>query len=145
MEAAGGDEDRIQRWLDWLRDGSDLDKIVARRGLAGVFEQRGMLEEAIELLERNVEAGVRGAETLRWLSRLYQAHGDKVRSLEGAVYAPEHEPVPPEPEPAGRIAAQNRLRRPTMINGLMAYLLMTVGLGSAVGAVLWMLTPFLMP
>jgi hypothetical protein len=32
-----------------------------------------------------------------------------------------------------------------MMNGLMAYLLMTVGLGSAVGAVLWMLTPFLMP
>ena len=53
-----------KRWLDWLRDGSEADKIAARRGLAGVFEQRGMLEEAIELLESNVKAVMRGAETL---------------------------------------------------------------------------------
>jgi hypothetical protein len=75
------EERQIQRWLGWLRDGSEADKIAARRGLAGVFERRGMLAEAIELLERNVEAGVRSPETLRWLSRLYQAQGDEARRL----------------------------------------------------------------
>jgi hypothetical protein len=50
------DDQQIQRWLGWLHDGSEADKLVARRRLAGVFEQRGMLEEAIELLGRNVRA-----------------------------------------------------------------------------------------
>jgi hypothetical protein len=77
MDGTGSDEQRIQRWLDVLRDGDEPDKIAARRGLARVFEERGMLEEAIELLETNVEAGVRSAEALRWLSRLYQAHGER--------------------------------------------------------------------
>src|SRR5215213_3768636 len=87
MASKGADEQRIQRWLDWLRDGSEAEKIVARRGLAHVFEQRGMLAEAIELLERNIAAGVRGAETLRWLSRLYQAV-DESTSLAAATQSP---------------------------------------------------------
>ena len=87
MPAESADEQRIQRWLDVLRDGGEADKIAARRGLARVFEQRGMLAEAIELLETNVEAGVRSAETLRWLSRLYQAQGDEANSLAAAVTA----------------------------------------------------------
>src|SRR5215210_6129634 len=80
MDSTGADERRTQRWLEVLRDGSEADKIAARRGLAGVFEERGMIAEAIELLESNIEAGARSAETLRWLSRLYQAQGDEASS-----------------------------------------------------------------
>jgi hypothetical protein len=141
-DAASGNEERTRRWLDWLRDGSDLDKIAARRGLAGVFEQRGMLEEAIELLERNVEEGVRGAETLRWLSRLYQAQGDEARSLEAAVHASQHEPVPLESEPLSLVAVQPPSKRPGVISGPMAYLLVILGLGIAIGVAVWMLTRF---
>jgi hypothetical protein len=59
----GGDPDdqQIQDWLNSLRDGTRAEKISARRSLARVFEQRGMLEEAVELLENNVRAGVRVA------------------------------------------------------------------------------------
>jgi hypothetical protein len=39
----------IGRWLDWLRDGSEVSKLAARHRRAGVFEQRRMLHEAIEL------------------------------------------------------------------------------------------------
>lgn len=44
------DEDRTQLWLNWLRDGSESDKLRAWRRLANAFEARGMLDEAIELL-----------------------------------------------------------------------------------------------
>ena len=128
---------RIQRWLDVLRAGSEVEKLGARRGLAGVFEQRGMLEEAIELLETNVQAGVRSAETLRWLSRLYQAQGDEVRSLAAAVTASQQPEVSP--------AMQAQPTRPRAIRQLLPYLLLVVGLGIAVGVVLWLLTPLLKP
>lgn len=144
-DAASGDEERTRRWLDSLRDGSDLNKIAARRGLAGVFERRGMLDEAIELLERNVDAGERGAETLRWLSRLYQARGDEAVSLEAAVYSSQHGPDPPGSEPPGPDSVRAPPKRPRAINGSLAYLLVLVGLGIAVGAALWMLTPLLKP
>ena len=70
-----------------------------RRGLARVFEDRGMLDEAIELLERNVEAGVRGAETLRWLSRLYQAR-------DVGTIGPTHDDQATQDAWAPRMAAQ---------------------------------------
>jgi hypothetical protein len=139
-EGVGGvdaDGQRIQRWLDVLRDGSEVEKLGARRGLAGVFEQRGMLQEAIELLETNVQAGVRSAETLRWLSRLYQAQGNEGRSLEAAVNASQQPEVSP--------AMQARPTRPRAIRPLLPYLLLLVGLGIAVGVVLWLLTPLLKP
>ena len=98
---AAAEEQRIQRWLGLLRDGSDAEKVGARRGLARAFERRGQLAEAIELLERNLEAGEHGAETLRWLSRLYQAQDDEFRSLEAAVEAFRGDTEPAGLEPAG--------------------------------------------
>jgi hypothetical protein len=142
MVVVSADERRIERWLDWLRDGSDEDKVAARRGLAGVFEERGMLAEAIELLESNVEAGVRGAETLRWLSRLYQAQGDEASSLEAAVNASQNQEVSPMSEPPGVVEMP---AEPRAIRRLMPYFLMIVGLGITVGVVLWTLTPSLKP
>ena len=142
MHGQRADERQIQRWLDRLRDGSEVDKIGARRGLARVFEQRGMLEEAIELLERNLDAGVRSAETLRWLSRLYQARDDEVASLEAAIQASavdppgmaevERQPMHPQaPSQAPRV--------------LVPYLLMVVGMGITLGVSLWVLLPRLQP
>ena len=134
------DEQRIQRWLDVLRDGDEAAKIRARRGLAGVFEQRGMLEEAIELLKRNIEAGERGAETLRWLSRLYQAWGDEARSLEAAITASQSQMVPLESESPRAVQEQAQSTRSRAIRALMPYLVVMVGLGISVGVVLWALS-----
>jgi hypothetical protein len=145
MHGVSADEQCIQRWLDWLRDGSEADKLAARRGLAGVFEQRRMLEEAIELLESNLQAGVRGAETLRWLSRLYQAQGDEARSLEAAVKSSQHQWAPPVPEPPGEVEAQAAPPQSRAIRPLTPYLVMMVGLGITGGVVLWVLTPLLKP
>jgi tetratricopeptide (TPR) repeat protein len=139
MDSTDADDQRIQRWLDCLRDGSEPDKIAARRGLARVFEQRGMLEEAIELLESNIQVGVRSAETLRWLSRLYQAQGDEARSLEAAVNASRDQLVSPESEAPEAVEVGGQPRRPRALRHLTPYLLMLLGLGIAVAAILWML------
>ena len=134
MNGQGADERQVQRWLDRLRDGSEADKIGARRGLARVFEQRGMLEEAIELLERNLDAGVRSPETLRWLSRLYQARGDEATSLEAAIQASAVDP--PDMAEAGRQPTRPRAPRVPV-----PYLLMAVGMGITLGGGLWVLLP----
>ena len=74
---------------------------------------------------------------LRWLSRLYQAQEDEVRSLEAAVKASQYPAVP-------AVEAQAP-PRPRAIRRPMPYLLILVGLGITVGTVLWLLTPFLKP
>ena len=142
MHGRDADERQVQRWLDRLRDGSEADKIGARRGLARVFEQRGMLEEAIELLERNLDAGVRSAETLRWLSRLYQARGDEVAGLGAAIRASAADP--PAMAEAGR--QPTRPQAPSSAPRVpVPYLLMVVGMGIILGAGVWVLLPLLQP
>ena len=42
-----------------LREGSRAEKIEARAGLAEIFSKRGLFEEAAELYELNIRAGVR--------------------------------------------------------------------------------------
>ena len=141
MHGVSVDDERIERWLNVLRDGHEFEKIAARRGLAGEFEQREMFEEAIELLERNIDAGVKDAATLRWLSRLYQARGDEVSSLEAAVTASQPQMASPETEAPAAGEIQAEPTRPSIVRRLMPYVLMIVGLGIIVGIVLWMLTP----
>jgi hypothetical protein len=139
------DERRIQRWLAMLRDGSEGDKVSARRGLAATFEQRGMLPEAIELLERNIDAGVRGAETLRWLSRLYQAQDDEVRSLEAAVRASQQVTPASSSELPPAAEASAPPFRSRAIRHLMIGLVILAGLGITVEASHRLVMPYLRP
>jgi hypothetical protein len=53
------DDDEAQFYLGWLRDGTREQKVQARDRLSQIFEDRGMVEEATELLEGNARAGVR--------------------------------------------------------------------------------------
>jgi len=88
MQRGGPADDRqVQEWLDLLRHGSESEKVMARRGLAGVFEQRGMLEEATDLLTANVKAGAADAATYRWLARLYRARGEATLAAAAASEA----------------------------------------------------------
>jgi len=135
------DERRIERWLVSLRDGSEAEKIGARRGLAGVFEGRGMLAEAIDLLERNLDAGVRSPETLRWLSRLYQKRDDGAECPGAAATRP------PQSLPvSGQVSDGEAPVGPTWdqpIRDLAPYVAMVIGLGAAIGTSAWMLAPLL--
>jgi hypothetical protein len=132
------EDQQIQRWLACLRDGGEPDKIAARRGLARVFEQRGMLAEAIELLETNVEAGARGAETLRWLSRLYLAQGDEVGSLEAAVNASQEQVTAPMSAPPRADEREAQPTRGRAARQLLPALLMLLGLNIVIVTILWM-------
>ena len=97
MAGDGADDQQAQQWLSALRDGTDAEQIAARRGLARVFERRGMLDEAVELLEANVRAGVRSGEIFRWLARLYHEQGDEGRSFEALTEATKYQPSPVAP------------------------------------------------
>jgi hypothetical protein len=140
MDVERGQQQWVQRWLDALRDGSEGDKIAARMRLAHVCEERGMLEEAIALLERNLDAGAGNAETLRWLSRLYQEQGDEGRSLAAAVHASRRssDPSPPGPPtipeaPEGVLGSP----RPRAVRRVMPYLVMLIGMSITVGVFVW--------
>jgi hypothetical protein len=87
------DDDAAQYWLRLLRDGDADQKIQAREQLAAVFERRGMLEEATDLLISNVQDGVRNADIFRWLARLYRNQGQEVLAMQAAAEAAKYLPV----------------------------------------------------
>lgn len=70
-----GEDAETRPWIAKLRTGTPNQKIEARAVLARIFEQRGLLPEATDLLIANVEAGFLNAEIFRWLERLYLAQG----------------------------------------------------------------------
>ena len=125
----------------WERCRQDRGSARARGGVRSA----GMLDEAIELLERNVEAGVRSTETLRWLSRLYEARDvDPMRSgTEDEGWQPRS--APPKPEPPDTVDLHARPLQPWAVHDLAPYLAVVVGLGVTLGMGLWMLTPLLNP
>jgi len=145
MHGDGANDEQVQHWLGWLRDGTDTEKIAARRGLARVCERRGMLEEAIELLENNVRAGVRSGELFRWLARLYHEQGDETRSLAAIVEASKYRSDPVTSGPA--LSADLQAVPPPSRTGrtLVLYLLVLIVLGVAVGMALWLVVPLLRP
>lgn len=86
------DDEAAQHWLTVLRDGGADQKIQAREQLAAIFERRGMLEEATDLLVANVHDGVKTADTFRWLARLYQGQGQEVLAMQAAAEAAKYLP-----------------------------------------------------
>ena len=86
------DDEAAQYWLGVLRNGSDTDRINAREQLADIFEQRGMFEEATELLISNIHDGVRTSDIFRWLARLYRAQGQEMLAMQSAAEAAKYLP-----------------------------------------------------
>lgn len=97
------DEDAGRYWLELLRSGSDSEQIEAREHLAAIFEQRGMYDEAADLLVANVRAGVRNTEIFLGLSRIYRALGDEELATRAAAEAARilaaEAPPPSVPQP----------------------------------------------
>ena len=81
------DDQQAEGWVAMLRDGSPAEKAAARRGLAAIFEGRGLVAEAIDLLVANARAGHRDVETFQALSRLYRAQGDEYLAASAALEA----------------------------------------------------------
>ena len=78
------EDEEGQFCLSALRDGTSEEKIVARERLAAIFFRRHLFEEAAELYELNVRAGVRSPELLERLSETYRQLGDS-ESAEAAL------------------------------------------------------------
>jgi len=138
-------DEQTERWLVTLRDGTVDEKKRARRGLAYVFEQRGMLAEATELLKTNVARGVHTSETVRWPARLYRAQGDRERAV-----AVEAEAARCQSSLATALTTRMRpvaveatIPPPAVwtIRDLAPYLVFLIALGSALGAGAWLILP----
>lgn len=69
------DDDEAQYYLGVLRDGTREQKIEARERLSQLFEARGMLAEACELLEGNARTGLRSRSLFTRLASLYRRLG----------------------------------------------------------------------
>jgi len=149
MTGEGECTEQIERWLVTLRDGTVVEKIRARRGLAYVFEQRGMMAEATELLERNVASGVNSPETLRWLARLYRVQGDREHAVVAEAEASRRRPSLATALTTGmRPVAGATVTAPRAawtVPNLAPYLLFLVALGSAIGAGAWFILPVIVP
>jgi hypothetical protein len=103
------EDEEAQHCLSTLRDGTREEKIVARERLAAIFARRGLHEEAAELYELNVRAGVRSAEIFERLSEAYRHLGDhasaeaaldEARRVRATVQPQPAQESSPAPEPA---------------------------------------------
>lgn len=81
------DDQQARRWLAALRTGSPDEKAQARRRLAAIFEARGMVSEAVELLVANAREGYRDAELFQSLARMYRQQGDEYLAASAALEA----------------------------------------------------------
>jgi hypothetical protein len=70
------EDEAAQYYLSSLRGGTREEKVVARDGLAAIFSRRGLFEEAAELYELNIRAGVQTPELFERLSNVYRQLGD---------------------------------------------------------------------
>ena len=83
----GAEDEQARRWLAVLQTGSPDAKAVARRGLAAIFEARGMLSEAVRLLETNISEGRHDPDLYRALARMYRSLGDEYRAASATLEA----------------------------------------------------------
>jgi hypothetical protein len=92
-------DEEARRHLGLLRAGTRGQRIAARDALAHIFERRGMLAEATELLENNLREGVRDRAIYTRLALLYRRQGFFDRADEVLAGAPglasgEFDPAP---------------------------------------------------
>lgn len=92
-------DEEAQYCLSTLRHGTREQKIVARERLAAIFARRGLYEEAAELYEFNVRAGVRSAVIFEQLSETYRQLGDRA-SAEAALAEARRVRARAQPRPA---------------------------------------------
>ena len=105
----GDDQQAIARLSSLLQDGDADDRIAAREGLAGLYEQRGEFDRAAELLIMNARSGAGGALLFFWLERLYRAQGDVRLAARAATEAAKY--LPPRTAKARIPSGLPRLRR----------------------------------
>lgn len=86
-DTRGAEDAQARRWLALLQAGSPDEKASARRGLARIFEARGMVSEAVGLLETNAREGYRESELYRALARMYRLLGDEYRAASATLEA----------------------------------------------------------
>jgi len=87
LDSNGLEDQQAQLWLAALRNGGPAEKVTARRGLAAIFEARGMVAEAVDLLVTNAREGQRDADLFQTLSRLYRRLGDEYLAASAALEA----------------------------------------------------------
>src|SRR3954469_9223448 len=80
-------DQQAERWVATLRVGTPDEKAAARRGLAAMFEARGLVAGAIDLLVTNARQGYRDVDLFQALSRLYRAQGDEYLAASAALEA----------------------------------------------------------
>jgi hypothetical protein len=107
------EDEAAQYYLSTLRDGTPVEKIVARDGLAAIFSRRGLFEEAAELYELNIRAGERSPELFEHLSDVYRQLGDD-ESAEAALAEARR---PRQDAPAASLPAAPTNGEPGPVNG----------------------------
>jgi len=92
---------QIEHWRSILEHGTEGQKVEARWNLSLIYEQRGMVAEAIEMLQANVAAGVRDPATYRTLATLFRQQGrlDLARTAQDQAYRLSVAPIATEPTP----------------------------------------------
>jgi hypothetical protein len=88
--------------LEILQSGTEAERITARFYLADIFEQRGMIQEAVELLEGNARAGVSDPRLYTALISHYRTLGryadaDSAMAYAATMMSRQAPPVPPAP------------------------------------------------
>lgn len=111
FDTDGAEGPEARRWLSALRTGSPDEKAQARRRLAEVFEARGMVSEAVELLLTNAREGHRDAELFQALARMYRQLGDEYLAASAALEATRLSGRQPASERADRQPASDRAGR----------------------------------
>jgi hypothetical protein len=76
------EDEEGQYYLALLRDGTPEEQVAARWGLARIFEDRGMLAEAADVLEGNLRTGVRDRALYARLAAIYRRQGRAAMAAE---------------------------------------------------------------
>jgi hypothetical protein len=123
--AFANEEEEVDYYRGFLRDGAREEKIAAREELAHLFERRGRLDMAAGLYEANVRAGDCSRATYERLAALHRQRGDALS--EARVLSRMNLDCQPAPVSSPRV----RPVRPSLLAFLF---IVSVTLGTLAGA-----------